>query len=158
MIHALHDIMLCKNPIVYEKFERMIKIWCSLLALWLWLTLYFCTFHSFTVTLLDSMSAPGDLGWEAYPPEGVSTCEVCTAEIHQSTKKKQWLRSLCLWKLPWAFLTVPFAKDFTRKQFDMEATVTGFGISANSFLTKGYLSFFKVSTSNKRNLQNNSSN
>lgn len=40
-------------------------------------------FVLFTVTLLDSMSAPGDLGWEAYPPEGVSTCESlhCTAKI-----------------------------------------------------------------------------
>lgn len=29
-----------------------------------------------TVTLLDSMSALADLGWEAYPNEGVSTCSV----------------------------------------------------------------------------------
>lgn len=34
----------------------------------------------FTVTLLDSMSAPGDLGWEAYPPEGVSTCQTTAIE------------------------------------------------------------------------------
>lgn len=31
-----------------------------------------CLFSLFAVTLLDSMSALADLGWEAYPNEGVS--------------------------------------------------------------------------------------
>lgn len=35
-----------------------------------------------TVTLLDSMSALADLGWEAYPNEGVSTCSVQHTHTH----------------------------------------------------------------------------
>lgn len=42
----------------------------------------------FTVTLLDSMLAPGDLGWEAYPPEGVGHSNVfltCLSEMEPCT-------------------------------------------------------------------------
>lgn len=39
-----------------------------------------------TVTLLDSMSAPGDLGWEAYPSEGVSRFQ-----FPYSLDAPQWL-------------------------------------------------------------------
>lgn len=34
----------------------------------------FSLFCALAVTLLDSMSALADLGWEAYPNEGVSIC------------------------------------------------------------------------------------
>lgn len=95
------------------------------------------------------MSAPGDLGWEAYPPEGVSTCESLqsTAEIHQSTQKKKkgkktMIKISVLAKFALSLSDSTFAKDFTRKQFDMEATVKGFMINAKYFLTIGYLSFF----------------
>lgn len=39
------------------------------------------------VTLLDSMSALADLGWEAYPNEGVSMCSTTHTHIHSHKQK-----------------------------------------------------------------------
>lgn len=47
---------------------------CDSLFFFTMLTCFFLSPVFFAVTLLDSMSALADLGWEAYPNEGVSTC------------------------------------------------------------------------------------
>lgn len=52
------------------------------------------------------------------------------------------IKSSGLVKVALGFSHSTFAKYFTRKQFNIETTITGFGISANSFLKKIYLSFF----------------
>lgn len=68
------------------------------------LSVFFCCFFNLplsplslcsSVTLLDSVSALGDLGWEAYPAEGVSsTCRTDSNDFHRHSSRPQvqWLQ------------------------------------------------------------------